>query len=164
MDSFRKCVSSSVRGGTPRLPKGQLLAIDLWFDQLPRSTQYKVCQKQQQQQQHCNKGEDFRYLYITTQITHTYTDTCVSKGGTLGGQHRLWARFTQLEPPPRQSPSSASQGSCQGKQKQSRQGLTFLSARARAFLTTPCVTTGAATTNATPRLWQLAFRHGARAR
>lgn len=72
-----------------------------------------------------NKGEDFRYLYITTQITHTYTDTCGSKGGTLGGQHRLWARFTQLEPPPRQSPSSASQGSCQGKQKQSRRGWRF---------------------------------------
>lgn len=67
MDSFRKSVISSVRGVTPHLPKGQLLAIDLWYDQLPRSTIQSVSK-----QQHCNKGEDFRYLYITTQITHIY--------------------------------------------------------------------------------------------
>lgn len=67
MDSFRESVISSVRGEPPHLPKGQLLAIDLWYDQLARSTTQSVSKQQQ-----CNKGEDFRYLYITTQITHIY--------------------------------------------------------------------------------------------
>lgn len=73
-------------------------------------------------------GDDFRYLYITTQITHTHTQTNARKQQKVefrGQQHRPLAHISLSSSHHRQSPSSSASRAVK---INTHTGLTFLSA------------------------------------